>query len=47
MANWSITIVHLATADVEVWMRAQRDAAVFTLTMMKTLNVSVTGKVYT
>ena len=44
---WSITIVHLVTVSVEDWMRVQRNAVVFTLTLMKTSNVSVTGKVQT
>ena len=42
---WSITIVHLVTVSVEDWMKAQRNAVVFTLTVMKTFNVSVIGKV--
>ena len=42
---WSITIVHLVTVSLEDWMRVQRNAVVFTLTVMKTFNVPVTGKV--
>ena len=42
---WSITIVHLVTVSVEDWMRVQRNAVVFTLTVMKTFSVSVIGKV--
>ena len=42
---WSITIVQLVTVSVEDWMRVQRNAVVFTLTVMRTFNVSVIGKV--
>ena len=42
---WSITIVHLVTVSVEDWMRVQRNAVVFTLTVMKTFSVSVIEKV--
>ena len=42
---WSITIVHLVTVSVEDWMKVQRNAVVFTLTVMKTFSVSVIGKV--